>query len=78
MKIELGVFQKYFDWASENSRELTFSILGALMFIVIIWYLISDISFLVDSFNSAFNPKIEHSSSQSSFHLDEAQEVLGN
>jgi len=78
MKIELGVFKKVFDKITFNKRELTFTLLGFLMFIAIIWYLVNDISFLVNSFNSAFNPKIENSGQKSSFNLDNAKKVLEN
>lgn len=60
----------------KDKRELTFLILGVLMLIIVLWYLISSINFLVDSFNSAFNLNIKSASSSSQFNLNGAEEVL--
>lgn len=60
----------------KDKRELTFLLLGVLMLFVLVWYLVSNISFLVDSFNTAFNLSIKSSTASEKFNLNEAEEVL--
>ncbi len=60
----------------DERTELTFVIAGVLIFIVTIWYLAGSISFLVDSFNSAFNVNVKGAGQQASFNLKEASDAL--
>ena len=61
---------------SSNKNELTFSSVGVLMLLVIVFYLINNISFLAGSFSQSFNVKVDQGHAGSTFRLDEAKSFL--
>lgn len=69
--------RQFFSNFKRQSIGLIFVILGVLIFFFIVWYLISNLSFLVKSFNNAFNVDISGSSSAGdTFDLEAARRVI--
>ncbi|PIR04611.1 MAG: hypothetical protein COV57_03450 [Candidatus Liptonbacteria bacterium CG11_big_fil_rev_8_21_14_0_20_35_14] len=66
------LFQKLF----KKSQELTFFIFGFLILIIIIWYVVSNISFLVTGFNKAFNIDIQKNQNNLEFNIEGAKNTL--
>ena len=60
----------------QKSQELTFFIVGVLIVIIIIWYIVSNISFLVTGFNKAFNIDIDKNNNNIHFNIEQAKEAL--
>jgi len=69
-------FRDWFQKLMDERTELTFIITGVLIFIVTVWYLAGSISFLVDSFNYAFNVNVKGAGQQASFDLKGASDAL--
>ena len=59
-----------------SRREITFLSAGFLLLLVLIWYLWSHLSFLVDGFNAAFNLDISENSARGAFDLNDAARLL--
>jgi len=56
--------------------ELTFLLSGVLIFIVVVWYLISNIGFLVTDFNDAFNFNVKNQGKSNIYDIEGARQVL--